>query len=108
MSKVWFFCYAFSKAVLPPSAFNLGLGQQNSAAALHRRERKPEPELTADMEPKLSPMRWLLFAFIVSFVGLLVAAAGMALHIRRERGRRRKAGLRSGTAEEQPETEEVP
>jgi hypothetical protein len=32
-------------------------------------------------------MRWLIIALLVSVVGLLAAAAGMARHIRRQRAR---------------------
>jgi hypothetical protein len=52
-------------------------------------------------------MRWMLFAFLGSFVLLLAAAAGLAVHIRRERGRRRERGLETDKAEDS-ETEEVP
>jgi len=52
-------------------------------------------------------MRWFMFAFLVSFVALLAASAGMALHILRKRGRRREMGLKAGTVEE-PEIEEAP
>ena len=52
-------------------------------------------------------MRWMLIAFLVSFVALLAAAAGLAIHIGRERGKRRERGLETGKAED-PETEEVP
>jgi uncharacterized membrane protein len=44
-------------------------------------------------------MRWLLICLIVSVVALLLAAAGMARHIRRERAgarRNRNLGLFAG------------
>ncbi|MFZ0392454.1 MAG: hypothetical protein WCF17_15630 [Terracidiphilus sp.] len=45
-------------------------------------------------------MRWMVFAFLVSLAALLAAAAGLALHIRRDRGRRRERELEAGTVEE--------
>lgn len=52
------------------------------------------------MEPKLSLMRWLMVAFLLSVVALVAAAAGMAYHIWRERSRRRRLGLAAGKVEE--------
>ncbi|HWE85719.1 MAG TPA: hypothetical protein VG267_12305 [Terracidiphilus sp.] len=47
----------------------------------------------------------MMIALVVSVIVLLAASAGMALHIWRERGRRREPRLKTGTVEE---TEEAP
>jgi len=52
-------------------------------------------------------MRWLILAFVVSLVALLAASGGVALHIRRDRAKRREPGF-SAAAIEEPETEEAP
>ncbi len=101
MSKVIHICYASLHCGTPPRLPSTSAtGYRNSAAAPNDRERNPEPELTAEMEPTLSPMRWMVFAFLVSLAALLAAAAGLALHIRRDRGRRRERELEAGTVEE--------
>ena len=51
-----------------------------------------------------NPMRWLLIALLVSLAAMLIAAAGMMLHIwaqrRRSRSKLSGAHAASGTAEE--------
>lgn len=49
-------------------------------------------------------MRWLMLALLVSVVALLIAAGGVALHIRREHSRRRAT---SPPGKDDAETEET-
>jgi hypothetical protein len=57
-------------------------------------------------------MRWLLIVLLVSLAGLLIAAAGMALHIRMQRSRLRSrppegAGPASDRTDEIEEETEI-
>ncbi len=52
-------------------------------------------------------MRWLMLALVVSLIALLVASAGIAHHIWRERTKRRALRLTADRVED-PETEEAP
>jgi hypothetical protein len=64
-------------------------------------------------------MRWLMIVFLVSLAALLVASAGVALHVWREHSKRRRPAAslekadnsrsnRSTTPVTNPDTEEAP